>query len=362
MRISDKMGYEQVKTNLSKNRSEMADLQGQAASQKRISKPSDDPLGATRILQTRTEIAGSQQFLKSINHARTFLGYSEQSLGDLTEVLVRAKELAIAQANDASTNPNARAATAEEIDQLFHQAVQVGNRKLADRFLFGGFKTTQPPFAADGTYHGDNGEIKISIQKEGAVAMNMPGGRIFLGRDVKAPARTGPGPAQTFIDSSQKNPAIVPEGRTPASLPGERAARQVAEPPNPIIEADAKDTGLTSSLGDKGVNVFHVLNALSTSLRVDDKQGIQESLDGLDSALDQVVQCRAQLGAKMSSLTIAQDAHQKEQIDTKTLASSLEDADTIELVSDINKTEATLKAALSTSGKLIQPSLLDFLR
>jgi flagellar hook-associated protein 3 FlgL len=66
VRIADKMNYEQVNANLGKNRSEMSELQNQAATQKRVTKPSDDPLAATRVLQTRTEIASGKQFLKSI--------------------------------------------------------------------------------------------------------------------------------------------------------------------------------------------------------------------------------------------------------------------------------------------------------
>src|SRR3989338_6229485 len=102
MRIADKMNFDQVKSNLAKNRSEISDLQNQAASQKRIIKPSDDPLAATRVLQARTEISSGQQFLKSVNQAKTFLEYSDQSLSELSEVLNRAKELALSQSNDAS--------------------------------------------------------------------------------------------------------------------------------------------------------------------------------------------------------------------------------------------------------------------
>src|ERR1700733_10654287 len=137
MRIADKMNFEQVKGNLGKNRSELADLQNQAATQKRVTKPSDDPLAATRVLATRSDIASNQQFLKSVTQAKSFLEYSDQSLGELSEVLIRAKELALSQANDAAAGKDTRTVTAAEIDQLFNQSVQVGNRKLGDRFLFG---------------------------------------------------------------------------------------------------------------------------------------------------------------------------------------------------------------------------------
>ena len=353
MRIADKMGYDQVTSNLAKNRSDMSDLQNQAATQKRVTKPSDDPLAATRVLQTRTEISGGQQYLKSIAQAKAFIEYSEQSLGDMSEVLVRAKELAIASANDASTNSNSRAATAAEIDQLYQQAIQVGNRKLADRFLFGGFRTTQAPFDYEANYRGDTGEIQISIQKEGSLALNVPGSRVFLGRDDKAPATAGSGPSPLVPESSSES-----DVRGPASLPGTSASLKIPDGQRPSeINSQAP-----SAKPKVGLNIFQVLRDLSTGLKADDKEAIQESLDKIDGAVEQVILERAKLGARASTLNSATESLQKEQVDTKALKSSLEDADTFELVSDLNKTENTLKASLQTSGKLIQPSLLDFLR
>ena len=53
---------------------------------------------------------------------------------------------------------------------------------------------------------------------------------------------------------------------------------------------------------------------------------------------------------------------QKAKVDSQAQISNLEDADVFKVVSDINKTESALKATLETSGKLIQPSLMEFLR
>ena len=112
MRVADKMAFNQVNQNLVKNRSEMADLQNQAATQKRINKPSDDPLASARVLVARTEERGNSQFIKNINNAKSFLEFSDQSLGELSDILVRAKELAISQSNDASGNEETRLVTA----------------------------------------------------------------------------------------------------------------------------------------------------------------------------------------------------------------------------------------------------------
>src|SRR6185437_14445536 len=157
MRVADKMAYDQVNRSIGRNRSDLDMYQNQAATQKRITKPSDDPVAAARVLGARTEEQSTQQFIKNLNYAKDFLDYSEQSLGDLDNILVRAKELAISQANDASANPETRAAVAAEVSQLYAQAIQIGNRRLGERFIFGGFKTVNAPFDGSGNYHGDDG-------------------------------------------------------------------------------------------------------------------------------------------------------------------------------------------------------------
>ena len=186
MRIADKMAYEQVNGNVSKNRQHMSELQNQAATQKRVTKPSDDPLAASRVLAHRVDLQGNQQFTKSLGYARSFLEYTDQSLAEITESLVRAKELAIRQASDGSAGESSRRVVATEMEQLYNGLVQVGNRKLGDRFIFGGFRTQSAPFDVKGNYSGDEGEMLIHVDKEAFLAMNTPGSRVFLGSGFTA--------------------------------------------------------------------------------------------------------------------------------------------------------------------------------
>jgi flagellar hook-associated protein 3 FlgL len=181
MRIADKMAFNQVNKNIAKNRTELSGLQNEAATQKRVGKPSDDPTAAARVLVQRGEEKTNEQFLKNLNTAKSFLEFTDQSLGDLTDGLIRAKELALSQANDASGNGQSRKVTATEIGQLYDQAVQIANRKLGERYVFSGHKTTTMPFDITGNYHGDDGEIKIQTNKDSFVAMNLSGDKLFLG-------------------------------------------------------------------------------------------------------------------------------------------------------------------------------------
>lgn len=360
MRIADKMQFNQIQTNVQKNRSEMAELQNQAATQKRITKPSDDPLAAARVLGSRTEERGNAQFVKNINQSKSFLEFTDQSLGELSELLMRSKEIAISQSSDAGASEQTRRISGLEIEQIHNQSVQIGNRKLGDRFIFSGFKTQTQPFNQDGEYSGDDGDINIQTHKESFVAMNMPGSKVFLGKGIDGdgivrPTRTSPRSVDELGDMRLQEEDVR---RRQEEL--DRNAVQLRGPASfgrPDASGD-KDPVTSAS----GINVFQVLKGLEISLKTNDKEGIQDSLEQIDQALNQVVLARADVGSRVMGLNHTLDTLQKAIVDNKTLASQLEDADVFQVVSDINKTDATLKATLETSGRMIQPTLLDFLK
>jgi flagellar hook-associated protein 3 FlgL len=382
MRIADKMAYDQVNRAISKNRSEMSNLQNQAATQKRVTKPSDDPVAASRVLFSRVEQRGTDQFIKNLNYAKGFLDFSEQSLNELTELLVRAKELAISQANDASASQQTRRIVAEEIKQLHNQSIQIANRKLGDRFIFAGFKTTDSPFDDSGEYKGDLGEMKIHVDKDSFLAMNLPGSIVFQGKGLSKNGFNNkslqqPRNLEELVQQKAENPKSYktaskaparveakPEAevnqRGPASL---RTTENVATSHKTYSSAPTNvedDSDEVSEFPD-GVNVFHALKKLEIALVTDDKLGIQETLDRLDDALQQVVVARTSLGSRVMTIDNTLNSMHTNNVDTKATISQLEDADAFEVISDINKTESALQATLQTSGKLMQKSLMDFI-
>ncbi len=355
MRIADKMQFEQVKGNIAKNRSQMSDLQNQAATQKRVTKPSDDPLSASRVLANRIDLQGNKQYSNSLSYAKSFLEYTDQSLGELGEVIMRAKELAINQANDGSSNEDTRRVVATEVEQLYNQMVAIGNRKLGDRFIFGGFHTQQTPFDENGEYAGDQGEMMIHIDKETFLPMNVPGGRVFLGLDTGPDGlvKSGPPQAKTIeelLSREQQEQQEKLQGPQPAEKTGIRGPASV----DSALEGEAEP--------ERGVNLFNVLKGFSIALKTNDKGGVQDTLEILDSALNQVILTRAQVGSRGMAVDNYTQTMEKQKVGNKISISQLEDADVFSTVSDINKTQTTLQATLETSGKMIQPSLLQFLR
>ncbi|MGZ3689376.1 MAG: flagellar hook-associated protein FlgL, partial [Bdellovibrionota bacterium] len=179
MRVTDNTNYETVRDSIRRSRTRMEDLQKQSATLKKLNTPSDDPVGASKVLEVRTDKVNNDQFQLNAKMASTFLNNSDHALSELTEIVSRAKEIALNQASGPSSNDDTRVGVAEEVSQLFKQAVATANRRVGDRYLFGGYKTQNPPVGPEGGYLGDNGNMMVEIGKGVYITMNVPGHEAF---------------------------------------------------------------------------------------------------------------------------------------------------------------------------------------
>jgi flagellar hook-associated protein 3 FlgL len=302
----------------------MNKLQEQAASTKRLAAPSDDPVSAGKVLGIRTEKVNNDQFLMNAKLAETFLSNSEQALGEISDLVVRAKEIALGQASGASANPQTRLAVAEEVAQLYNQAVGAANRRIGDRYLFGGFKTIQAPFDQDGQYRGDTGQMMIEISKDVFLGMNVAGSDIFNTR-----------------------PDIVKTMKPGIGAEEQGASRSPAEYEMPAAQ---------------NINLFQELQNLRTALLSGDDGAIRDTLENFDQLHAKVTAGRAMLGSRLQGVWSATQSVERQNVTNASLGSALEDADMAQVMSELAREETIFRGALASSQKLIQPTLLDFLK
>ncbi len=326
MRIADKMQYNQVQKNVGKNRTEMSELQNQAATQRRINKPSDDPLATTRVLASRTEEKTNTQFVKNINQAKSFLEFTDQALGELTELLIRAKELAISQSNDASSGPESRKMTAKEVEQIYSQSVQIANRKMGERYIFSGFKTQTQPFNISGEYAGDDGDLKVQTQKDQFLAVNIPGSKVFNGKGLEAEGVVRPGQL-TPQSIKDLNNVLNQEDESSRRIQEDQDSKILLRGPASTGTGGEKMGDVDPSNKETGVNIFSVIKGLEISLKTNDKDGIQGAMDLIDQSISQVVLGRSEVGSRVMAINGSMDSLQKAIVDNKIVASQLEDAD-----------------------------------
>jgi flagellar hook-associated protein 3 FlgL len=198
--------------------------------------------------------------------------------------------------------------------------------------------------------------MMIEINKGAYVAMNLPGDMVFLGRDAKTSGVLNSVPSGLDeLDKTQSLELKQKEQNQNQDLGSIRAPASMG------AATKGSDFGEMSTFLE-GENIFKVLANLETGMVANDKAAIQDSIDKIDVAMDQIVHARARVGSRVMNLQNTVDSLQKSKVDEIARQSSIEDVDAFEIFSNLSQNENTLKATMSTSAKILQPSLLDFLR
>jgi flagellar hook-associated protein 3 FlgL len=120
-------------------------------------------------------------------------------------------------------------------------------------------------------------------------------------------------------------------------------------------------TAQSLGLGGGG-NVLDILIKLKLAMEKDDAAAILSSLENLDKGLGTVNESRAFVGASLRRIESTEFVLAQDIVDLKGHLSNTEDADLIQRASDLAALEVALSATLSTTARILQPSLLDFLR
>ncbi|SDN33692.1 flagellar hook-associated protein 3 FlgL [Desulfonauticus submarinus] len=125
--------------------SKLVELNKKAASQKQVNKPSDNPIGMTRILDYRDSIAALAQYKKNIDTAKGWLNLSDETLMQVNNILIRLKEISEQGATGTLTKEQ-RQGLAYEARQLFSQLVNLSNTEYEGKSIFAGHKVNEDAF------------------------------------------------------------------------------------------------------------------------------------------------------------------------------------------------------------------------
>jgi flagellar hook-associated protein 3 FlgL len=107
--------------------------------------------------------------------------------------------------------------------------------------------------------------------------------------------------------------------------------------------------------------IFASVTALLTAVEGGDQAAIKSALGQFSSALSTINQVRSGLGVDLSKLQDADVTRQGLQDNIKSRQSQVSDADMIEAIAEVNRTQTALQAALSVGSLLGQKSLMDYI-
>jgi flagellar hook-associated protein 3 FlgL len=109
-------------------------------------------------------------------------------------------------------------------------------------------------------------------------------------------------------------------------------------------------------------DVFDALDQLVVGWQTDDVALIHDQIDRFEQAQDQVQMVRAESGAKYQQLQLVEQQTAKLKLTFEEMMDSTEKANIEETVIDFNNQELAYELALNAAAKIIQPTLMDFLR
>jgi len=157
----------------------------QVSSGLRVTRPSDDPVAVAGIMGSSSGLRALEQYRSNLQTGQSRLAIEDSTLDQITNVLIRAKELAVSQATDTASAAS-RLAVKAEIDGIIDFVTDLGNAKLAGSYVFGGQYADTPPFVnrASDPLKPPSGSLKMEISAGLVVETNHSAQQIFLDSDV----------------------------------------------------------------------------------------------------------------------------------------------------------------------------------
>lgn len=315
MRVTSKMMTNTALNNMNTNLNRLNKLNEQMSSGKNVSRPSDDPIAAARIMSFKTTQRNQEQYDRNMNDAIGWLDTTDGALINANNVIQRVRELDIYGASGALPD-RAREAIAMEIDELVEEMAHIGNTSFGGRYIFAGGHTTEPPF-------------KVNKDNDGKVTSVD-----FIKADFN----------KDKLDETFKLEYEVEAGVT-------------------MNVSVGKSTFHTNEKGEQDLNsIFTEMIKLRENLEAGNTDEISKAVGTFDKLHDNMLSEIASVGAMGRRMESAQARSFNFQLDLKDMMGKIEDVDYAKKSIETKSQQAVYEAALMTTAKAIQPTLLQFLR
>lgn len=290
MRVTNSMMVRNMLDHLKKNMGDLNDLNEQLSSGKLFQMPSDAPIKVADSMNYKSQLNRNTQYQRNTDQAQNWLNTTESALKNGTEVIQRARELAIYASTDSVTSED-REAIASEVKELRDELVDISRTKLGDSYIFSGQQTDQEPFDDTLTYQWDNDKISRRLNENVKMNINLTGDEIFQ---------------------------------------------------DEITALDGLYNDLNSGADGETIG--------------------NNNLTNMDNAINNFTQRRSEVGGKLKRIENLKNRLEANEIHLNQLKSRNEDADLAEVITNLKMEENVYRASLASGARIMQQSLVDFIR
>lgn len=392
VRVTQTMLNNNMLRNLSNSMGKMDKLQEQLSSGRKISRPSDDPVVATRGMYYRSSLIENEQFQRNASEAQAWMELSDKSLEEANNILQRVRELIVYSGNG-GLGPDSLDAMGEEISQIKTHLGNIANQTVGGRFIFAGTDTKNPPYDyVKGQFtNTNNAEIRLEINKSiflpinvsGQAVFNYPdnGNNVFALLDSIVGTLQGSKPSNSEVSGNFTNMAAgevvltFDKEMDPATLVPENFTSSVGNPTTVVVNPDNKTVTLTfpgpitnndqirisPGVTNGAGTPLSVSNRILSPVAIESKPA-SSFLAQLDDQIDNLLAERASLGARINRIELIKERLANEEVNVTQLMAENEDVDVAQVITNLKTQENVHRAALGAGARVIQPTLLDFLR
>lgn len=146
MRITNSMMIDNLLGNLNSSMRRVGKYSDQLASNRKIVKLSDDPVGVLNSVNARQQIRRLEQYQRNVSSANSWVTQAETATMEMEQIIISMKELTTSAMGTKNETDKMNIGT--QIAELTEHLLQLGNSVVGDKYIFGGFNTTKPPFEA----------------------------------------------------------------------------------------------------------------------------------------------------------------------------------------------------------------------
>ena len=151
MRITTKIIQNNSLNNINTNKLLQDKLSQQMSTEKKVNRPSDDPIVAIRALRLRTNVNQvTQYYEKNVPDAESWLEVTESALSSMSEVVTDMIAQCTKGSNEDLTTSD-RETILTALKALRDEVYSTGNADYAGRYIFTGYRTDTPLTFTDAT-------------------------------------------------------------------------------------------------------------------------------------------------------------------------------------------------------------------
>ena len=381
MRVTNSMLVSNLMRNLHANYRRSDSLQNMMSTGRRFAHISDDSTSLIYSQSARNKMARLSHFQRTVETGKSWLTQAEISMRELQDVMVNAYEALIDAASDGKTDKD-KNNIAQVVGQLRDHFVDTLNSTFGNNFVFGGYNTP-----GDSAANINSSVIKPFVVESGQLWFNgfnlsqfdgIPAD--FLHNPTAAPAN----PALVSNAMNVMNANRAMHGEPPlGAAEFEEAIKMFHKLKNDVLTFDV-GPGITMPVTMNGIdlimlttmdennspivrNAFTVFqdlyngteNVMSPSLPAEE---LTKMIRPVQDAQNHMLSRIAEVGGRTRRLELLEARYDQDRVNNRQMLSDAQDVDMAEVIMELRMAEAVMQASMAAGARIIQPSLMDFLR